>query len=322
MLIKGQGLKITQRIMMVYLTGFVLLAGFAALTVLSGTKIQATTKQLAQQEIPGLIAVSAYKTYLQRQTVRLYEFYATADYDSFDKAEQESQSNIAPYLQMIKALPQYARVKLKLEKQLSQHEEAAQKFTKVMRQPSVDWDDARSVLADFSRVSDEMNLELDALVMEVAENAENGAVQSNQQTETLINTALVLTMISLVVGVFAAYNSHHSITKPLNEVSDALTGIADRKDLTYRVKQSSHDEVGEIASAANKLLDEFQRLARALDSSSQELSKTAKSLIAASDEIPQDADASHRQMGSIKVISGKLLGLAETLQAQFRLLNF
>lgn len=308
--------------MMVYFIGFLLLAGFAALTVLSGKKIQTTTHQLGQQEIPGLIAVSNYKTYLQRQTVRMYEFYATVDYGSFEKEQLQSKSDIKPYLQTIKELPQYARVELKLHSQIKQQARIEERFANIMRQSNVNWDGARSVLADFSKVSDAMNMELDFLAKEVTTNVESGAIRSNQQTETLINTALLLTMISLVIGVFAAYSSHKKIATPLNEVSNILTGIADRKDLTYRVKQASNDEVGEIANAANKLLDEFQRLARALDSSSQELNKTAKSLITASDEVPKEADASHRQMGSIKVISGKLLGLAETLQGQLRLLNF
>lgn len=315
-------MKITQRIAIVYLVGFILLAGFSALTFWSGTKIQTVTKQLAQQEIPGLIAVSAYKTYLQYQTIRLYELYATADYDSFEKEQLKSETDIEPYFQEIQQLPQYTHVKLRLDKLFQQKEGAAQKFIKVMRQPTVDWDNARNVLADFSRISGDMNLELDSLVAAVAKNAEVGAMQSNHQTGTLINTALVLTMASLIVGVFAAYNNHMKITRPLNEVSSVLTGIANRKDLTYRVKQYSNDEVGDIANAANKLLDEFQRLASALSSSTQELNRTAKDLIIASDEKPKDVQSTQHQMGNIKVIAGKLQGTAESLQGQFKLLNF
>lgn len=308
--------------MMVYLVGFILFAGFAVFTVLSGKKIQATTAQLAQQEVPGLIAVSTYKTYLQRQSIQLYELYATADYAMFEKTQKQAKENIAPYLQKIEQLPQYASVQPKVERLSKQQEDISQKFINIMRQSNVDWDDARGVLTDFSHVSEEIDSELDALVMVVAQNAEMGATQSNKQTETLISTALILTLISLVMGLFAVYDSHRKITTPLQEVSDVLTGIAARKDLTYRVKQYGHDEVGDIASAANKLLEEFQRLARALDSSTQELNRTAKNLIAASDEIHEDAQSRQRQMGNIKVISGKLQGLAENLQAQFRLLNF
>lgn len=322
MIEKGPSLKITHRMIMVYLVGFVLFAGFAVLTVLNGQRIQSTTSQLAQQEIPGLIAVSAYKTYLQRQTVQLYELYATVNHDAFEKAQQDSKAALAPYVSQIEALPQYERVQFKLDKLNKQQSIIAERIVNIMRQPSVNWDGARTALAEFSRVADDMNLELDTLAMEVSHNVQDGAVQSGQQTSTLINTALVLMAISLIVGVFAAYNSHKHISTPLREVSNVLTGIADRKDLTYRVKQYSKDEVGDIASAANKLLDEFQRLARALDSSTQELNRTAKDLIVASDEVPKDPESIFRQIGSVKVISGKLQGLAENLQGQIKLLNF
>lgn len=315
-------MKITQRITMVYLVGFILFAGFAALTVLSSTKIKTTTKQLAQQEIPGLIAASAYKTYLQYQTIGLYEYYATADYDSFEKKQLQIEANIESYFQEIKQLPQYSRIELKLDKLFKKKEDIAQKFTKIMRQPSVDWDGARSVLAEFSSTSEDINLEIDVLVSAVAQSVEEGAMQSNHQAKTLINAALILTAASLIIGIFAAFNSHNKITVPIKEVSGVLTGIANRKDLTYRVRQYSNDEVGDIAHAANKLLDEFQRLASALNSSTQELNRTAKDLIIASDEIPNGAQSTQHQMGNIKIIAGKLQGTAESLKAQFKLLNF
>lgn len=315
-------MKITQRITMVYLVGFILFVGFAALTVLSSTKIKTTTKQLAQQEIPGLIAASAYKTYLQYQTIELYEYYATADYGSFEKKQLQIKANIEPHFQIIKQLPQYSRVDLKLDKLIEKKEVIAHKFTKIMRNPVVDWDGARNTLADFSNISEDINLELDALVATVAQNVEVGAMQSNQQAETLIDAALILTAASLIIGILAAYNSHKKITLPIKEVSSLLTGVSNRKDLTYRIRQYSNDEVGDIAHAANTLLEEFQRLARALNSSTQELNRTAKDLIIASDGMPKDVQSTQQQMGNIKIIAGKLQGTAESLQAQFRLLNF
>ncbi len=315
-------MKVTQKILMVYLVGFVLFAGFAILTVLSGQQIQKTTEKLAHQEVPGLIALSAYKTHLQRQTIQLYELYATADSDSFEGSQQKSNELIAPHLETIKQLPQYGSISLGLKDLSKQQGEVKEKFASIMRQSSVDWDGARAVLAEFSQVSEKIDVVLDALVKEVSEDAEIAAKQSNKQTSTLIQAALVLTIVSVIFGILAAYFSHKKIAAPLKEVSDGLAGAAARKDLTYRVKQYGDDEVGAIATAANNLLDEFQRLAKALDSSTQKLNRTAKDLITASDEIHQDIKSSQSQLGNIKVISGKLQGLAEALQAQFRLLNF
>ena len=65
-----------------------------------------------------------------------------------------------------------------------------------------------------------------------------------------------------------AYYSHCQVAVPLRDISDALSGIAARKDLTQRIRQRSDDEIGAIALATNNLLEEFQKLARTLDGAS------------------------------------------------------
>ncbi len=75
-----------------------------------------------------------------------------------------------------------------------------------------------------------------------------------------------------------AYYSHRKVAVPLRNVSEVLNGIAARKDLTYRIKQESQDEIGEIAISTNKLLEAFQKLALGLDQSAQELNRTANKL--------------------------------------------
>ena len=75
-----------------------------------------------------------------------------------------------------------------------------------------------------------------------------------------------------------AYYSHRQVAAPLRDISDALSGIAARKDLTQRIRQRSDDEIGAITMATNNLLEEFQKLARTLDGTAQEINRTSKSL--------------------------------------------
>jgi methyl-accepting chemotaxis protein len=130
-----------------------------------------------------------------------------------------------------------------------------------------------------------MGVELDELVKTVSNQTLASAKESRQLTEQLINVALILAGL-IFIGVLAmAYYSHRQVAAPLRDISEVLSGIASRKDLTQRIKQRSEDEIGAIAHASNNLLEEFQKLARALDGTAQEVNRTTKSLT----DITEDA---------------------------------
>ena len=66
-----------------YVLGFILLLAFAALMLLNGKKIEATTVALLQDKILGLIAVASLKSHVQEQSNHLYALYATNDQATF-----------------------------------------------------------------------------------------------------------------------------------------------------------------------------------------------------------------------------------------------
>ena len=104
--------------------------------------------------------------------------------------------------------------------------------------------------------------------------------------------------------------SHRQVAAPLREISEVLGGIVARKDLTYRIKYHSDDEIGQIATNTNNLLEEFQRLARTLDGTAQEVNR-------ASNGLTEIIDAT-----ALKTATAKLQKLAENMQSQIKLLNF
>ena len=81
-------LNVTQKILVGYVVGFILLMAFAALTLFNGKKIEATTVALSQEKIPGLIAAASLKSNVQAQSNQLYELYATNDQAVFSKQHQ------------------------------------------------------------------------------------------------------------------------------------------------------------------------------------------------------------------------------------------
>ncbi|MGQ0442250.1 MAG: hypothetical protein ACT4OH_02220 [Methylophilaceae bacterium] len=271
-------LKVTQKILVGYLAVFVLLTAFAALTLFNGKRIEATTIVLSQEKIPGLIAVSGFKSNMQLQTIHLYELYATTDLAVFNKRHQQNMDLMTTHLSSLQSLPEFKNHRTLLTELNTKQAQLTKRFVEVMSASAVDWDGAREVLSDFSKGADAIGVELDKLVESVADETLARSAASQKLTEQLMVSGLILTVVTFLGILGMAYFSNRQVAQPLRAVSVSLSDVAARKDLTYRIKQHSDDEVGDIALATNHLLGEFQHLARTLDGTAQEVNRTMTNL--------------------------------------------
>ncbi len=69
--------------------------------------------------------------------------------------------------------------------------------------------------------------------------------------------SLVLGGILLVVGGGAGLIFSRTISRPIIVLSDAITKIEQDSDLTYRIKATSHDEIGEATNSLSSMVDKF-----------------------------------------------------------------
>jgi methyl-accepting chemotaxis protein len=271
-------LNVTQKILFGYIVGFILLMAFAALTLFNGKKIEATTIVLSQEKIPGLIAAASLKSNVQLQTNQLYELYATNDLTTFSKQRQASIADMLQEVAKLSALAEYKPYQKSLMGLGAKQAILTDNFVRIMSAPEVDWDGAREALAAFSQSADAMGDELDNMVNRVSTNTLSSAKVSQKLTEQLISLAIVLAGLIFLGVIAMAYYSHRQVAVPLREISEVLGGIVARKDLTYRIKYRSDDEIGRIALDTNNLLEEFQKLARTLDGTAQEVNRATNQL--------------------------------------------
>ena len=313
-------LNVTQKILAGYVVGFILLMAFAALTLFNGKKIEATTVALSEEKIPGLIAVASLKSNVQAQSNQLYELYATNDQAAFIKQHQATIAAMQIEVAKLQSLTEYKLYEAELAKMGAKQAVLTDQFVQIMRQPEVDWDGARTALSAFGESANQMGVALDGLVKNVSDQTLASANASKNLTEQLINLALVLAGLTFSGVLAAAYYSHRQVAVPLREISDVLGGIAARKDLTYRIKQHSDDEIGKISAATNNLLEEFQKLARTLDGTAQEVNRTSKNLIEIAEAAKVNMTATSAE--ALKTSTTKLQKLADNMHSQIRLLNF
>jgi methyl-accepting chemotaxis protein len=147
-----------------------------------------------------------------------------------------------------------------------------------MKASDVDWDKARATLAELSTAADAIAAALDALVADGIKETLDEAGNSEYMVNQLITGSILLAVIVFIGVIAMMASTARYVTGPLKQMSVALGEIASRRDLTRRLERTSEDEVGDIATAVNNLLAEFQQLARTLDMTAQGLGSTVNAL--------------------------------------------
>lgn len=270
--------KITTKILFGYIIAFILFLAFAVLTLSNGRKIEQTTSELSQIKLPSLVVISEIKSDLQLQTNYLYELYATNNLVEFDKNQLTSAARIKKNLNRLDQLYRKNNTSKELNTLLDKQLSVSRKFVQTMSQPEVDWDMARAELSAYRLETAKTDKYLNSLVDVVSEETNLTANQSLKLTTELINSAFILGIVEILIIIGMIYGATKYVANPLKNLTASINDLAFRKNLNYRFDKISNDEIGDIATATNGLIEELQKLALTLHKISGEISSTTTNL--------------------------------------------
>ena len=270
--------KITTKILFGYAVAFILFLAFAILTLSNGKKIEQTTSELSQRKLPSLVVISEIKSDLQLQTNYLYELYATNNLAEFNKNQFSSTVRINTNLKKLDQLYQKNDMSKELNTFLDKQLLVSKRFVQTMSQPDVDWDMARAGLTEYRIETTKTDEYLNSLVQEVSKETNSTANQSLELTTELINSAFILGLVEIFVIIVMIYGTIKFVAQPLMNLTASINDLAIRKNLNYRFDKISNDEIGDIATATNGLIEELQKLALTLHKISGEVSSTTTNL--------------------------------------------
>lgn len=280
--------KITTKILLGYVVAFMLFLAFAILTFTNGRRIELSTIDLSQNKLPSLVVISEIKNGLQQQSNYLYELYATNDHILFNNKNTPNLASINENLKKLDHLSIYKSHSVDLALMLKKQTSIANNFVQVMSQSEVDWDNARSVLSEFSKATVKTESYLNSIVQEVSKETLTTADKSVSLTLELKRSALILVIVEFLIIIAMLYFTLAYVVRPLKNLASSINDLSIRKDLKYRLKMSSNDEIGDIAIATNKLIEELQALAIALHHISGEVSSTSSNLTKIRDSAKKD----------------------------------
>ena len=146
----------------------------------------------------------------------------------------------------------------------------------------------------------------------LSNNKEVAVNKADQKLNNTYQVIIVLTGVSLVIGIIIALLINRSITKPINQVVDFLKSLAESGgDLTRQIEVSNNDEIGDLAYWFNQFINKLHDIIYRIKVSS-------KSVNNGSDEIAdgnQDLSArTEEQASSLEEVSATIEEIASSIQ--------
>lgn len=106
---------------------------------------------------------------------------------------------------------------------------------------------------------------------------------------------VLVTVAFIVLGLVTAYFFGVRITAPLRKVSNTLSQVQAQSDLQLRAPVMSQDEVGQVATTVNALLEHFQQTLTRIQSASHSVASASEQMSSASEQVLQTVDVQENQ---------------------------
>ena len=296
------------KILLGYVLGFALMLGFAALTLFNGSTVRATTVDVAEKGLPGLVASSRLVVAMERRVIVLYELYATADAARYDALIQENDKEIEGQTGAVRMLAGFPSVEQNWQAVLQRLSGIEARFRGVMTANSVDWDLARELLGQYHGTAREAEDLLFKLAQAATATAQADADRAASLTTTLMTVSVIMSALVLGVFILAAWFTRNTVVMPLREISRKITEIATGRDFTVTLAIGQDDEIGEIARSFNRLVEQIRQMARTLDQAAGELGGAVDTL---SGVVQDNHGSIDRQLAEAEAIQQKVRALAD-----------
>ncbi|WP_261843047.1 methyl-accepting chemotaxis protein [Aliamphritea ceti] len=124
---------------------------------------------------------------------------------------------------------------------------------------------------------DEINRSLADLLLAVNAMTETAVADASQTKDDALQGMLVISLISVLIGLLLGTRLSRAITKPLSEAVLVADKLAEG-DLTVRLKVSARDETGQLLQAMNKMTDHLLEMINAIASASGQLTEAGNNV--------------------------------------------
>jgi methyl-accepting chemotaxis protein len=170
-----------------------------------------------------------------------------------------------------------------------------EKYKKMINDDSLLVYPAQNFNAELYEAFDQLSQSYDALIdLQQDESAafRDMSHKNFESTEWMLNVASV---IVLIIMFSVAYLIYRSIHRPLTELQNTITRIADHADLTLRAEIEGNDELAQAAAGFNRMLDRIHTLVMNVSEAILTLASAAEEMYTISSQVATTATEQEMQ---------------------------
>ena len=197
---------LSKKILAVYLLVLTLGVTLSTLIYINGHSVSAVTTSLVQNNLPRLNAISKLRAAIFSEKTVLYEYYATTDRTTFMKNYEAKQRDVEAGLRTIHSDQNGKDLLLKIESEVENISRYAAALDQTINTSPIDWDRAREILEQVSKIENNVTPVMDALVSLNQKNVfDNGNLaQSRTQLmiQMVIGFSVVISFIAILIGYY------------------------------------------------------------------------------------------------------------------------
>ncbi len=170
----------------------------------------------------------------------------------------------------------------------------------------------------------------------IGQNMESSLIFSRDSLQQVIDTLNYLMLIFLAFFVLFLFISYRiiqdNISLPINKLMQGIK-IMEKGDLSHRIKINSHNEIGNLAYAFNKMAtalkktrDEIDRQVteqtEEIEKNNKELSQTKEAILNILEDVEKERDLSEQEREKVETILGSIGDAVFTLNREGNLTSF
>lgn len=279
-------------------------------SVFADRQVQERANVVVEQTLPALSYINEIDRSVRSIQLATFSLYGTTmsmqDFESEVKLQAETLERSK------QALTRVVPIDLRgLTDQWGQFQKAVEHERKIMAAERVDWDAARVALAKLKNQASAVENEIHKLDQQVrsaaADNSQQMLADMSTSTVIIVGSSLLIALVSVA----AFFLSKKTVVAPIQNLAKELENISNTRDLSYRVKNTSNDEIGTTASNVNGLLSTFQSGMGDVKAAIQAIGGVVQSLNTGAAESQTSVDKMHHEIEQLGV---SMAGLERQIQ--------
>jgi methyl-accepting chemotaxis protein len=160
----------------------------------------------------------------------------------------------------------------------------------------------------------QLNHEIDSILHEINRYTSTSALLAESHEKEAIQVNILLTLVSLFLGIILSIIIIGLITKPINKTLELVTSIS-KGDLTQSIHIEQNDEVGQLAAAIQNMSAKLKEIISTVVESTQNLASASSQVSSSSQQLSQGAN---EQASSLEEVSSTMEEISSNIEQNTR----